>query len=76
MMKRGVGAYSNGAKKAVVAVAASMLTSIYFMLLRQEPYADLSPARLDQRQRDRVARRLIQRLEDLGLRVEAKSAAA
>jgi len=64
-----------GAKKAVVAVAASMLTSIYFMLLRQEPYADLSPTHFDQRQRTRVARRLIQRLEDLGLQVDVKSAA-
>lgn len=64
-----------GAKKAVVAVAASMLTSIYYMLQRQEPYADPSPVHLDQRQRDRVARRLIRRLEELGLHVEAKTAA-
>lgn len=66
----------HGAKKAIIAVAASMLTSIYFMLQRQEPYADLGPAHFDTRQRDRVARRLIRRLEDLGLRVEVKSAAA
>lgn len=65
----------HGAKKAIVAVAASMLTSIYFMLRRQEPYADLSPAHFDSRQRDRVARRLIRRLEDLGLQVELKPAA-
>lgn len=65
----------HGAKKAIVAVAASMLTSIYFMLRRQEPYADLSPAHFDSRQRDRVARRLIRRLQDLGLQVELKPAA-
>lgn len=65
-----------GAKKAIIAVAASMLTSIYFMLQRQQPYVDLSPAHFDTRQRDRVARRLVRRLEDLGLRVEVKSAAA
>lgn len=65
-----------GSKKAIVAVAASMLTSIYFMLQRQQEYADLGPTHFDQRQRDRVARRLIRRLEELGLYVEAKSAAA
>jgi len=65
-----------GSKKAIVAVAASMLTSIYFMLQRQQEYADLGPTHFDQRQRDRVARRLIRRLEELGLHVEAKSAAA
>lgn len=64
-----------GAKKAVVAVAASMLTSIYFMLQRQEPYADLGPDHFDKRQRDRITRRLIRRLEDLGLQVEVKTAA-
>ena len=64
-----------GARKAVVAVAASLLTSIYFMVQRQEDYADLGPAHFDQRQRDRVARRLIRRLEDLGLHVETKAVA-
>jgi transposase len=64
-----------GAKKAIVAVAASMLTSIYFMLQRQQPYADLGPAHFDQRHRQRVARRLVRRLEDLGLKVEVKEAA-
>lgn len=66
----------HGAKKAIIAVAASMLTSIYFMLQRQEPYADLSPVHFDTRQRDRVALRLIRRLEDLGFQVDLKGAAA
>jgi transposase len=65
----------HGAKKAIIAVAASMLTSIYFMLQRQEPYADLGPAHFDNRQRNQAARRLIRRLEDLGFRVEIESAA-
>ena len=64
-----------GAKKAIVAVAASMLTSIYYVLQRHEPYADLGPNHFESRQRDRVARRLIQRLQDLGLQVEVKIAA-
>lgn len=66
----------HGAKKAIIAVAASMLTSIYFMLQRQEPYADLGPAHFDTRQRNQAARRLIRRLEDLGFRVQVESAAA
>lgn len=53
-----------------------MLTSIYFMLQRQEPYADLGPAHFDTRQRNQAARRLIRRLEDLGFRVQVESAAA
>ncbi len=64
-----------GAKKAIVAVAASMLTSIYFMLQRQQTYTDLGPTHFDQRQRQRVTRRLIRRLEDLGVKVEVKEAA-
>lgn len=64
-----------GAKKAIVAVAASMLTSIYFMLLRQTPYADLGPDHFDQRHKERIARRLIRRLGELGLHVEVKEAA-
>lgn len=64
-----------GAKKAIIAVAASLLASIYFMLQRQQPYADLGPTHFDQRQRQRVTRRLIRRLEDLGVKVEVKEAA-
>ena len=33
-----------GPKKAVVAVAASILTAAYFILLRGVPYADLGPS--------------------------------
>lgn len=61
-----------GAKKAIVAVAASMLASIYFMLQRQQAYADLGSTPVDQHQRQRVTRRLIRRLEDLGIKVEVK----
>lgn len=64
-----------GAKKATVAVAASMLTSIYFILSRQVPYADLGPTHFDQRQPERVAKRLVRRLQDLGFQVEVKKAA-
>lgn len=64
-----------GGKKAVVAVAATMLTSAYYMLLRSVPYAELGPLHFDRTSRKRVANRLLQRLRDLGLEVEVKEAA-
>jgi transposase len=55
-----------GAKKAVIAVAASMLTAAYFMLRDGVAYRDLGPTHLDQRHRDNAIRRLLRRLDDLG----------
>jgi transposase len=65
-----------GSKKAAVAVAASILTAAYFILLRDVPYSELGPSFLDQRDRERTAKRLIRRLQDLGLQVEIKKAVA
>ncbi len=63
-----------GAKKAVVAVAASLL-SIAFHLLRDGTlYKDLGPGHFDQRDRQRVTKRLLRRLADLGVEVEVKAA--
>ena len=55
-----------GANKAILAVAASMLTAIYFMLRNGVPYRDLGPQHFDERQRSRTIRRLLRRLHDLG----------
>jgi transposase len=55
-----------GAKKAILAVAASMLTAIYVMLRDHVPYRDLGPQHFDERQRSRTIRRLLRRLHDLG----------
>jgi transposase len=55
-----------GAKKAVIAVAASMLTAAYVMLRDGVAYRDLGPTHLDQRHRDNAIRRLLRRLDDLG----------
>ena len=63
-----------GPKKAVVAVAASMLTAAYHMLQRGVFYEDLSANHFDRRDKDKVAKRLIRRLEELGLKVEVKAA--
>lgn len=64
-----------GAKKAIVAVAASILTAAYHMLRDHRPYRDLGAAHFDQRDKRQVAKRLIKRLGDLGYAVEVKAAA-
>lgn len=55
-----------GAKKAIIAVAASMLTAVYYMLRDGVPYRDLGPSHFDKQHRDKTIRRLIRRLHDLG----------
>jgi transposase len=63
-----------GPKKAVVAVAASMLTAAYFMLRDGVEYRDLGGRFFTERDRDETAKRLIRRLRDLGVEVEVKAA--
>jgi transposase len=63
-----------GAKKAVLAVAASMLTASYYMLRDGVPYRDLGSAHFDRRDRTKTIHRLIRRLGDLGCRVEVHAA--
>jgi transposase len=58
-----------GAMKAIVAVAASMLRSAYYMLTRRTPYQDLGPTHFDTRTRTRTVSRLLKRLNDLGVQV-------
>ncbi len=62
-----------GAKKAIIAVAASMLTAIYHMLRNGVPYKDLGHRHFDRRDTTKVVRRLVQRLSDLGCQVEIKA---
>ena len=61
---------SGSANKAIVAVAASMLTSAYHMLKRGEPYRELGPDYRDRRDKARVANRLIRRVQALGFQVQ------
>jgi transposase len=64
-----------GPKKAILAVAASILTAAYYLLRDRVPYRDLGPlyfARLDQ---DRTAQRLVRRIKELGYEVEIRKAA-
>ena len=64
-----------GPKKAILAVAASILTAAHYVLRDELPYRDLGPlyfARLDQ---DRTAQRLARRIKELGYEVEIRKAA-
>lgn len=63
-----------GPKKAVVAVAASILTAAYYVLRDHVPYRELGADYFDQRSRTSVVRRLRHRIEALGYRVELQQA--
>jgi len=65
-----------GPKKAVVAVAASMLTAAYFMLRDGTAYQDLGGHYFDQVDRPRATKTLVRRLEKLGYHVELRDHAA
>jgi transposase len=64
-----------GAKKAVLAVAASILTAAYHMLRDNVPYKDLGSNHFDMRDKRQVANRLLKRLGAMGYEVEIKVAA-
>jgi len=59
-----------GPKKAIIAVAASILTAIYHMLKDGTMYHDLGPNHFDSRSKERQKNRLVKRLADLGYAVE------
>jgi transposase len=63
-----------GPKKAVLAVAASMLTAAYHMLRDGTDYRDLGADHFDRRDKAKLAKRLIARLHDLGLVVDVRAA--
>lgn len=64
-----------GPKKAIIAVAASMLTAVYYMLTRAVPYHDLGAAHFERRDHATLAQRLVRRLRDLGFTVALQPAA-
>ena len=65
-----------GPKKAIMAVAASILTAIYHMLKDGTMYQDLGCNHFDRRSTDQQKKRLVKRLADLGYAVEIKPLAA
>jgi transposase len=64
-----------GPKKAILAVAASILTAAYHILRDSVTYHELGADYFERRSTAHLTRRLIRRLEELGLSVEVKPAA-
>ena len=64
-----------GPKKAVVAVAASMLTAAFHMLRDGTVYADLGADHFERADRSKAVNRLVRRLDTLGYQVAIKAAA-
>lgn len=65
-----------GPKKAIIAVAASMLTAAYYILRDGVPYKELGSEHFTRRNKEHAAKRLQKRLEDLGFTVEVRPATA
>jgi transposase len=64
-----------GAKRAVIAVANSLLTATYFILRDGVEYRDLGPEHFDHRAPEKLTRDLVKRLEKLGHKVTLEAAA-
>jgi hypothetical protein len=64
-----------GPKKAIIAVAASILTSAYFMIRDGQEYRDLGQYYFVRRDSDRMAQRLAKRIRELGYEVQITKAA-
>jgi len=58
-----------GRKKAIVAVAHSILEIAYYVLIREEDYKDLGVNYFDERDREAATRRMVRRLQNLGYEV-------
>jgi transposase len=65
-----------GAKKAIGAVAASMLTAAYHMLKDGTLYQDLGADHFDRHAKGAATKRLIAKLESLGYEVQVTPVAA
>src|SRR5262249_24616807 len=63
-----------GPKKAILAVASSMLIAAYHMLKHDLDYRDLGADHFDRRDKTKLANRLIRRLQELGLTVDVRAA--
>jgi transposase len=59
-----------GPQKAICAVAASILTAIYHIILRGTPYQDLGADHFDRRSNEARANRLVAQLSKLGYEVQ------
>jgi transposase len=65
-----------GENKALIAVAASMLTAAYHMIKNEQDFHEQGPDYLRRLDREKAAQRLIRRLAELGLEVDVKERVA
>ncbi|GEN36858.1 IS110 family transposase [Aneurinibacillus danicus] len=64
-----------GANRAAVAVAHSILTIVFHILKRKQPYIELGPTYYEERKRDAVIKQSVKKLESLGYKVTVESIA-
>ena len=65
-----------GKKRAIMAVAHSIVVSAFHMLSRNESYHELGANYFDEHRREHLVDRLTQRIERLGYRVSLEPVAA
>jgi len=65
-----------GKKRAIVAVAHSLLVSLYHMLVRRQPYLDLGAGYFDSRRKEAKVDRLTHQLQKLGFSVHIEPVSA
>jgi len=58
-----------GKKKSLIALAHTMLVSIYHMIKKKEPYKELGADYLENLHKDRTVKRLKKRIESFGYTV-------
>ena len=64
-----------GPQKAIIAVAASILTTVYYLLRNRVSYRDLGALYFIHADKERIAQRLARRIKELGYEVEIRKAA-
>lgn len=64
-----------GPQKAIIAVAASILTTAYYLLRNQVSYRDLGALYFIRADKEQIAQRLARRIKELGYEVEIRRAA-
>jgi transposase len=64
-----------GTKKAIIAIAHKLVTIIYMLLTKRQPYREVSATDLDERRREHLVHRMQRRLERLGYAVHLEPVA-
>jgi transposase len=64
-----------GPQKAIIAVAASILSIAYYLLRNQVPYRDLGALYFTRADQERTAQRLARRIKELGYEIQIRKAA-